>query len=53
VSGPKRRPCEDGFTGTLSPDWVVAFIVIALLVAGALGFWFDAIYRSGTGVFAP
>jgi hypothetical protein len=53
VSGPKRGPWEDEFTGALSPDWVVAFIVLALLVAGAIGFWFDAMYTSGTGIFAP
>lgn len=52
MSRPERRPWEDELSGSLSADWIVALIVIAILAAGALGFWFDAMYTSGTGIFA-
>lgn len=53
MRGSGRRPWEDGSTGSLSPDWVMGLIVFAILAAGAVGFWFDAMYSSGTGIFAP
>lgn len=44
-------PWESDYDGSFSPDWVVGLLVAAILLAGALGFWFDHMYRSGA--FAP
>lgn len=49
----KRRPWEDQFTGSLSPDWVVGFLVLAILVAAAVGWWFNDMYANGYGIFGP
>lgn len=37
----------------MSPDWVVAFIAAAILVAGAIGFWFNDMYGKRYGIFGP
>lgn len=48
----KRHPWEDEFTGSLSPDWVVALLVVAILAAAGFGFWFNDMYANGYGIFA-
>lgn len=48
----KRMPWESEFDGSVSPDWVVAGIVVVILVAGAFGFWFNDMYAKGYGLFA-
>jgi hypothetical protein len=53
VSGHKRPPWEDEFTGSFSPDWVVALIIVAILAAAAFGFWFNDMYANRTGIFGP
>lgn len=48
----RRRPWEQEVGGPLSPDWVVGGLVVAILVAGALGFRFNDRYAKGYGIFA-
>ncbi|HZP94886.1 MAG TPA: multicopper oxidase domain-containing protein [Candidatus Limnocylindria bacterium] len=48
----KRHPWEDEFTGSISPDWVVAGLVAAILVAAGFGFWFNDMYANQYGIFA-
>lgn len=53
VNGQKRRPWHNEFDSSLSPDWVVALLVIAILAAAAFGAWFNDMYANGYGIFAP
>lgn len=46
-------PWENELDGSFSPDWVVGLLVGAILVAAAFGFWFNEMYASRTGIFAP
>lgn len=48
----KRPPWEDEYSGRLSPDWVVALLIVAILAAAGIGFWFDDMYAKGYGIFA-
>ena len=49
----KRRPWQDEFSGALSPDWVVGFLVVVILGAAMFGFWFQDMYAKGYGIFGP
>lgn len=46
-------PWENEIDGSFSSDWVVGLLVVAILVAGAVGFWFNEMYASRTGIFGP
>lgn len=46
-------PWQSEFDGALSPDWVVAMLVVAILAAGAFGFWFQDMYADQYGIFGP
>lgn len=48
---PKRLPWED-VDGSFSPDWAVALIAAAILVAAALGVWINDMYANSYGIFA-
>lgn len=48
----KRPPWQDEFSGSLSPDWVVGILILAILAAAAFGFWFNDMYANGYGIFA-
>ena len=53
MRGPKRLPWQNEADGSLSPDWVVALIMAAVLVAAGFGFWFNDMYAKGYGIFSP
>lgn len=48
---PKRYPWQDEYDGSFSPGWVVLLLCIAILAAGAFGFWFQDMYANGYGIF--
>lgn len=48
---PRRLPWQNELDGSLSPDWVVALIAAAILVAAGLGIWFNDMYANGYGIF--
>lgn len=47
----RRRFWQDEYRGGISADWVVVGLFIALLIAGAVGFWFNDMYQKRYGIF--
>ena len=47
----RRRFWEDEYRWGISPDWVVAGIVMLMLAAGVFGFWFNDMYQNHYGLF--
>lgn len=47
----KRYPWQDERDGSFSAGSVVLLLCIAILAAGALGFWFNDMYASHYGIF--
>lgn len=52
MHGRKRYPWQDEFDGSFSPGWVVLLLSIAILAAGAFGYWFQDMYTNGYGIFS-
>lgn len=52
MRSPKRFPWQDENDGSLSPGGAVMLISIAILAAGAFGFWFQDMYANGYGIFS-
>lgn len=47
----KRYPWQDERDGSLSAGSVVLLLCIAILAAGAFGFWFLDMYANSYGIF--
>lgn|GEM_PF-2953336 len=51
MRSPKRYPWQDERDGSISAGSVVLLLSIAILAAGAFGFWFNDMYANGYGIF--
>lgn len=47
----RRRFWEDEYRPGISPDWVIVGLAVLILLAGALGFWFNDMYQNQYGLF--
>lgn len=47
----RRRFWEDEYRPGISPDWVIVGLAVLILLAGALGFWFNDMYANQYGLF--